>query len=302
MELVVDANQQRKEMLQSELVLRSDGKVYHLKLSPGDVAETVLLVGDPKRVAMISNYFDSVELKVVEREFVTHTGMYQGKRLTVLGTGIGIGNLDIVVNELDAIANIDFATREIKPHLTSYNLIRLGTCGCVHPEVSVESLIASKYTIGLDNLLFYYDVKLSSEEAALEQALTDYLQDSVVPAKPYVVACNNDLFNSLGSDLAQGITITAPGFYGPQNRWLRAKPRTLAMMEKLEKFEFNNYPVMNFEMEASALYGLGGILGHRCLTVCTVVANRLRGEFVTDHHAATRHMIETMLQRIVAVI
>ncbi len=282
----------------SELVLNKKGQVYHLGLSPENIAEKVILVGDQDRVALISASFDSVEHKSQHREFVCHTGMYQGKRISVLSTGIGTDNIDIVVNELDALVNIDLQTREDKPQHTSLKMIRIGTCGILQPELPVHSFILSSHAFGLDNIAHFYDVSFTKEEIALNKALMEHLQ---LPEKiqPYLISADANLMQSLQSEhTTQGITVTSSGFYAPQGRQLRLPLATQNLNEKLTAFRKNDLKVLNFEMESSALFVLGKNLGHQCATICLGVANRPMLKFSKGYENEMKSLIEYVLERI----
>lgn len=282
----------------SELVLNKKGQVYHLGLHPEHISDKIILVGDQDRVALISACFDSVEHRSQHREFVSHTGMYKGKRITVLSTGIGTDNIDIVVNELDALANIDLETREDKEKHTSLTMIRIGTCGILQPELPVHSYILSAYAFGLDNIAHFYDVNFTEEENHLNEALKTHLQ---LPEKiqPYLVSADQELMQSLQSDqTSEGITVTSSGFYAPQGRQLRLPLATQNLNEKLTAFREGDLRVTNFEMESSALFVLGKNLGHRCATICLGVANRPLLKFSKGYEDEMKALIEYVLERI----
>lgn len=285
----------------SELILNEEGGVYHIALRPEQLGDVVLIAGDPGRVELISRHFSRVEHKVQNREFVAHTGEHQGVRITALSTGIGTDNIDIVINELDALVNIDLEKRTPREKTRSLKIIRLGTCGALQEDIPVDSRIVSAYGVGLDNVLHYYAHESTDAELRLLNAL---LADTEWPDNlpiPYVAAGDKDLVAQLGSGNIVGITFTSGGFYAPQGRQLRAIPSVDALNERFTAFEHEGLRGTNFEMETSALYGLGGLLGHRCATVCTVVANRLRKEYSKDHHGAIDRMITQVLERITAM-
>lgn len=284
---------------ESELILNSDGSVYHLHVLPEQIADDVILVGDPQRVEVIGNYFDSIECKVENREFITITGTLKGKRFSVVGTGIGTDNIDIVLNELDAAVNIDLKKREIKEHKRSLNFIRLGTSGALQEEIPVDSLVFSKYGLGFDNLLHFYK---QSNEVIEHQMINDLMKHSNWTkdfVNPYAVECSDKLEKRLGEGLIKGITATASGFYGPQGRILRLQLNDEYFNQKLESFSFDKYKVTNFEMETSALYGLSKMLGHNAVTICAIIANRYKKEYSKDYKKTVVSMIEMILERLV---
>lgn len=281
----------KNHLAASELVLNDDGSVYHLNLLPDEIADTVLLVGDPGRVERVSAHFDEIELKKQKREFVTHTGKSNGKRITVMSSGIGTENIDIVMNELDALANIDLTERKIKQEHKSLNIIRMGTCGSVNPDIHVDSLLVSERAVGLDGLMNFYP-EYHCEDDFSQAFLSEFKYDTV-KSMLYFGTCSPEL-KALFSDADYfGNTATLPGFYGPQGRVLRAESLDKDFLEHL-----NALGISNFEMETSAIYGLSKILGHKALTINCVIANRRRGEFSADHHAAEKMMIEFVLQRL----
>ena len=285
---------------ESELVLNPDGSVYHLNLRPEDIASNIITVGDPGRVPMVSRYFDEVEVKKEKREFVTHTGRIGQKRLTVISTGIGPDNIDIAINELDALANIDFENRVPKPKLTSFNIVRIGTSGSLRPEIPVDSFVAGAYGLGLDNLINFYEYQPNLGEAELEDELKAFMEHS---GRIPFYACEGSpvLLKALGQDKFQGITITSPGFYAPQGRELRAKARfDVRFFDSLARFRFRDYPITNFEMETSAIYGLSRLLGHRALSTNVIIANRPNGTFSKNPYQAVDRLIQNMLEQISA--
>ncbi|TSJ42509.1 nucleoside phosphorylase [Fluviicola chungangensis] len=282
----------------SELVLDSKGMVYHLGISPKDIATTILLVGDQDRVAAISSFFDDITHQSKHREFVCHTGTYKGKRVTALSTGIGTDNIDIVINELDALVNIDLENRENRPGLTSLNLIRIGTCGILQADIDVHSYILSSHAIGIDNVAHFYPIAFSPEERSIASALDSFVgfPDEITP---YCSAGSDILAKKLkGKNVHTGITVTSSGFYAPQGRSLRLGTRTSNVNEKLEQFAFNHHRVVNFEMESSALFALGKAMGHECITICLGIANRPRMEFSKGYEKEMNGLIEYVLDRI----
>lgn len=282
----------------TELILTDKKTVYHIDLKAEHIADDVIVVGDQGRVAMISKFFSKIEHKIEHREFVTHTGLYQGKRLTVLSTGIGPDNIDIVVNELDAAVNIDLENRVLLPKRRSLNIIRLGTSGALQANVPVNSLVVSEYGIGLDGLLNFYQDYKSVDEETLSSAFIKHTKWITNLAYPYSVRANETLFNKFKAGNVTGITATAPGFYGPQGRTLRLNPAMPNLNELLTSFDFNGKKIVNFEMETSALYGLGKLLGHNCLTICVILANRATKEFTCDYKKSVEHLIESTLHRL----
>ncbi|MBN2745628.1 MAG: nucleoside phosphorylase [Bacteroidales bacterium] len=284
---------------ESELILNPDGSIYHLHLLPEQIANDIILVGDPNRVYEISKFFDSIEHQISNREFVTHTGYLNHKKLTVIGTGIGTDNIDIVVNELDALVNIDLKTRTNKSNFTSLNLIRLGTSGSLQPDIEVDSFVASEYGLGFDGLLNFY----AKSSSVMENLMTEhFIAECHIPseiARPYIVKCSTDLMNKLAYDYHQGITATASGFYGPQGRTLRLAPQISDLNERLQKFRFEDNRITNFEMETSALYGLGKMLNHNALTICAIIANRPTKTFSKNYHRTIETLIKTTLTRLV---
>ena len=283
---------------ESELVLNPDGSVYHISLREEHVADTVLLVGDPGRVERISHHFEKVNHKIQNREFVTHCGVYKGKNLTVLSTGIGTDNIDIVINELHAAANIDPKKRQIKDNLRELNLIRIGTSGSLQDDIPSGGFIASEFGLGLDGVIHYYNYRYSEEEARLNELINDHLNWSPNHSKPYLVKGSEQLIEVIGYDMIKGITATATGFYGPQGRSIGLELSNPKMNESLKSFSEEGRRITNFEMETSALYGLGNLLGHKCATFCMVLANRAKKEYVKNHHEAIDGLIETVLDRL----
>lgn len=283
----------------SQLVLNSEGAVYHLNLHPEDLADDVIMVGDPGRVEMIASYFETIEVKRQNRELVTRTGYYHGKRITVLSTGMGTDNIDIVMNELDTLANIDLKTRTVKEQHRTLNLVRLGTSGALQADIPVgDSYVATRYALGLDGLLYFYGNNASIFEIAMRDAFIEQTQYPKDLPKPYVVEGSQALFDRLGKGYFQGITATAPGFYGPQGRTLRMPLAYPENNHKLENFRYQDWRVCNFEMESSALYGLGKLMGHNCLTICAVIANRVSEKFCIDYHPYIQRLITNTLDRL----
>lgn len=289
-------------MKKTELVLNGDGAVYHLNLFPGEVADTVILVGDPGRARTISGFFDSVELERVNREINTYTGTYQGKNISVMSTGMGTDNIEIVVNELDALFNIDFKTRMPKDKPISLNLIRIGTSGGLLNGFSFDdSYQVSKYGLGLDGLAYFFEQGPFVMERELTASFINQMEwDEQLP-RPYAVESSPYLIEKLGHGLRKGITLTAPGFYAPQGRELRLKVSDNTIIDRARRFKYNGYVVSNFEMETSALYLLSLMLGHHALTVCDIIADRITGSFNANYRKSMEKLISTMLDRISAL-
>ena len=285
----------------SQLVLNNEGAVYHLALHPEELADDVILVGDPGRADMIAAYFDKIEVKRQNRELWSRTGYYNGKRVTVLSTGMGTDNLDIVMNELDTLANIDLKTRMPKAEHRTLNLIRLGTSGALQADIPVEdSYVATRYAIGLDGLLYFYEKNREVNEIAMRDAFIEQMDYPKDLPMPYAVECSPELFERLAEGYFQGLTATAPGFYGPQGRSLRMGLAYPGNNKKMEAFRYQGWRLCNFEMESSALYGLGKMMGHRCLTICAVIANRVSEKFCSDYHPYVEKLITNTLDRLSA--
>ena len=281
---------------ESEMILNARGAIYHLNLLPQEIGSTVFLVGDPDRVKEVSKHFDKIEYKGEYREFITHTGLIGKKKLTVLSTGIGTDNIDIAINELDALANIDLPTREIKPTLTSLNLIRIGTSGALQPEIPVDNFIASTHGLGIDNLLNFYRHEQNDEEKQLLHSFVTSTQMHSQIGYPYIAGASGSLIKHFVKDFYQGITVTCPGFYGPQGRVLRLGISNPELINRLTQFRFGQHRITNFEMETSAIYGLSRLLGHNCLSLNAVIANRVRKEFSKDGKAAVESLIVKVLE------
>ncbi|MBI2731575.1 MAG: nucleoside phosphorylase [Sphingobacteriales bacterium] len=281
-----------KPIADSELIINSRGAIYHLDLRPEEIATTIIVVGDPDRVKKVSRYFDSLEYKAQHREFITHTGYVGKKRISVISTGIGPDNIDIVLNEIDALHNIDFTTRLIKEKLTSVNIIRMGTSGSLQKEIPVDSLVASTHGLGVDNLLHFYRMEINEEEKQLIHAFTTHTQMHNSLSQPYISSGSVSLLKNFVDGFYRGITVTCPGFYGPQGRILRLGLNNPELIDRLTQFQFGNHKISNFEMETSAIYGLGKLLGHHCLSLNAIVANRISKTFSKDGNAAVENLIE----------
>lgn len=283
---------------ESELVLAPDGSLYHIHLTGSTLADNVLLVGDPDRVNMFKEIFESIEHESCNRELHALTGCYHGTRFTALSTGMGCDNIDIVATELDAAANFDLATRTPLPTHRSLNLIRIGTCGSLRGDVDCGNLVASQYAIGLDGLMNYYQHGPEGFMHDMEEAFAQHMQLDSRLAAPYCVCCSEQLLAKVADGMFHGITATAPGFYGPQGRNIRLAPSIDQLNEKLAAFSWNGIPVTNLEMETSAIYGFANALGHQPLTVCLIVANRALGTFLNDYHTPMRQAIGTIIERL----
>jgi len=280
---------------ESELILNVRGAIYHINLTPDELADTVITVGDPDRVAVVSKEFDSIEVKRQHREFIAHTGYVGKKRITVISTGIGPDTIDIVVNELDALKNIDLNTRTIKPELSSLTIIRLGTSGSLQEDIPVDSLVAGTHGLGLDNLLNFYRLQSNDEEKQMLQHFITHTQ-LTGNIQPYLVSSSASILKHFVTGFHRGITVTCPGFYGPQGRILRLGISNPSLVDNLSSFQFGNHRISNFEMETSAIYGLGKLLGHHCLSVNVIVANRVRKEFSKDGGKAVENLIQQSLE------
>jgi uridine phosphorylase len=279
----------------SELIINERGAIYHLNVRPEELADTVIVVGDPERVEKVSKHFDSIECRCHHREFITHTGFIGKQRITVMSTGIGPDNIDIAMNELDALANINFDARTVKASLKKLKIIRLGTSGALQADIPVDSLVATTHGLGFDNVLNYYVHESDAEEKKLIEA---FLSQTTMDTKitiPYIFKGSDALISKIDNEFFKGITVTAPGFYGPQGRELRLKSRSRQLIDRLSHFSFQGHRITNFEMESSAIYGLGKLLGHDCLSINVVVANRVIQQYSKDPNAAVEKMIERAL-------
>lgn len=282
----------------SELIINDDGSIFHLHLLPEQLADTVILVGDPGRVAMVSSFFDSIECNVSNREFNTVTGTYKGKRMTVLSTGIGIGNIDISVTELDALANVDFKTRQAKETFRRLTLVRLGTSGAIQPDIKVGDFVYSRTSVGFDGLLNYYKGRNEVCDLQIEQAFMQHTGWNELLPKPYFIDSDKELWDLFKDSVVEGMTIAAPGFYAPQGRWVRLEPQDAKLNEKIESFDYNGRRITNFEMEGSALAGLAALMGHRATTICTIIAQRIALDACTDYKPFVRQMIQMALDKL----
>jgi uridine phosphorylase len=282
----------------SELILNPDGSVYHLNLKPEHIAQDIIFVGDQNRVEKITQHFDSIEFSQQKREFKTQTGLYKGKRITVMSTGIGPDNIDIVMNELDALVNIDLETRQPKETLTSLNIIRIGTSGSLHEDIPCDSFVMAKFGLGLDNMLRSYLIDEISN-SAMEDAFIKHTDWDLRKGRPYVISCSEKLEKSIESNqMHKGITATAGGFYGPQGRVLRLSIQDEALNSKMDNFEFEESRITNLEMETGAIYGLGKLMGHECLSLNAIIANRASGTFSKDPYKAVDELIGYTLDKL----
>lgn len=283
---------------ETELILNPNGSVFHLHLLPENVAENIIIVGDPGRVETVSKHFDTIDFKVQNREFVTHSGTYNGKRIMVLSSGIGTDNIDILLNELDAAVNIDLKTRTIKKEHTSLNIVRIGTSGALQADIPVDSYVVSAYGLGFDGLLNYYLDMPKVNDNELSEAFIKQTNWNKNLPYPYSIKGSEKLINKIGFDLKKGVTATAPGFYGPQGRKLRLTPWVEDFNQQLTDFEFKGNRITNFEMETSALYGLGALLGHQTCTVCAIIANRVIKQYSKNYHLAVEELIQLVIKRL----
>lgn len=290
---------EKKYFAESELIINADGSVFHLHVKPEQLADKVILVGDPGRVSLVASHFEKVECDIQSREFHTITGSYQGKRISVVSTGIGCDNIDIVINELDALANIDFTTRHEKSPLKSLTLVRLGTCGGLQEYTPEGTYIASEKSIGFDGLLNYYAGRNEACDLEFEEAFKKHMDWNPQKGAPYVIDSDKETLNRVaGDDMVRGVTIACNGFFGPQGRELRIPLADPKQNEKIENFEYNGYRIANFEMESSALAGLAKLMGHKAMTCCMVIANRRAQKANVEYNNSIDGLIQIVLDRI----
>ncbi len=282
----------------SELTLANNGSLYHIRLFPDELADNIILVGDPKRVDVVSKFFDTIEVKRENREIVTHTGTYKGKRISAMSTGMGVDNIDIVLTEIDAVKNIDLHTRTLNKEQKSLNIIRLGTTGALQKSMDVNSYICSEYVIGIDGMMWFYKNAPSSLEEDLQRNFISFMNWNTPLPTPYATKCSNTLLEKIAFDMPKGITITAPGFYGPQGRQIRVPLCDNTINNRLPNFSYKDRKITNYEMESSSLYCLSKNLGHNALTICNVIANRQQGTFAKDYSQSMNKLIQTVLDRI----
>ncbi|MGI6478596.1 MAG: nucleoside phosphorylase [Salinivirgaceae bacterium] len=289
-----------RQIQQSELILNPDGSIYHLNLLPEDISDLIILVGDQDRVPVVSHFFDTIEVKKQNREFRTHTGTYKERRISVISTGIGTDNIDIVINELDALVNIDLKTREAKSEHKTLNFIRIGTSGALQADIPVNTPVAATIGCGFDGLLNFYADRNKVSLLKLENAFLEHMKWNKLLATPYFVEGSDFLLNKVAFDMVQGITISAPGFYGPQGRVLRLPIADSNINDKIASFACDSNKITNYEMECSAIYGLSKLLNHNALTICNIIANRQRGEYSSDYKQHIVKLIKTVLDRFTA--
>jgi len=288
-----------KPLNPSNLLINEDGSIYHLKMKPQELADTVLIAGDPARAEEIAGFFDRIESQHSNREFFSYTGFYRGKRITALSTGIGTDNIDIVVNELDALANIDFDTRTVKAQHRSLQIIRLGTSGSMHPHVQAGAMVLSSHGLGIDGTMQYY----AGLDKVTDREMTErFMAHTAWPGhlpKPYIIPADPELLGLLDHSCVTGITVTAPGFYASQGREIRLPVSFPGMLEKISSFEYQRNMVVNFEMETAALYGLSTLLGHRAASICVILANRALGTYDPRYKESVKEMIAYVLERLI---
>lgn len=288
-----------ERIAESELILNDDGSIFHLHIKPEQLADKVILVGDPGRVKMAATYFDSIECEVESREFRTTTGMYKGKRISVISTGIGTDNIDIVMNELDALVNVDLETRLPKEKKKSLDIVRVGTSGSLQADIPIDSFLLSEKSIGFDGLLNFYEGRNKVSDIEFEKAFTTFVDWNELLAKPYVVSSSADIVERIHSELTiKGVTISAPGFYGPQGRIIRLNTMDNGLNDKIAAFRYGEYQVTNYEMESSAIAGLSLLLGHNATTVCAIIANRANGTSSPDYKKTIIELLQYVLDRI----
>ncbi len=291
----------KKIFQSSELILDPEGYIYHLHLKPEDLADHIILVGDPGRVPVVSSFFDSVEVKKHNREFVTHTGFFSGKRITAISTGIGTDNIDIVMNELDALVNIDFRTRTLKPEKKSLKLVRIGTSGSLQEKIPIDSFLLSRRVIGFDGMMHFYAGLPDINNKTFANSFIESTDWPEIWNTPYVVEAPEEMVARMsGPEITEGVTISAPGFYGPQGRVLRIPLADPEMNHKIENFSYHGEKITNYEMESSALYGLSSLLGHHAITLCAIIANRVTGEAIDHYEPLIKRLIEYVLKKLTA--
>lgn len=288
-----------KQFPASQLLINDDGSIFHLHVKPEQLADNIILVGDPGRVAMVASYFDTQECSISSREFNTITGTYKGKRISVISTGIGTDNIDIVMNELDALANIDLKNRTEKPDFRQLTIIRIGTCGGMQPEIPLGSFLVSKKSIGFDGVLSFYAGRNEVCDLEFEKAFKKHMDWNPLLASPYVIDNNAELIERISrNDMLRGVTISSNGFYGPQGRVLRLNLADMDMNDKIESFRYKDYKITNYEMEGSAIAGLSALMGHKAMTVCCVIAQRAVEAANTDYKPHVEKLVQIVLDRI----
>lgn len=283
---------------ESELIINSDGSAFHLHIKPDQLSDKIIMMGDPGRVTMTASFFDTIECDVESREFHTVTGTYKGKRITALSHGIGTDNIDIVVTELDALANIDFESRTVKEEFKQLTMVRVGTSGGMQPHCPVGTYVVSEKSIGFDGLIHYYEGSKFVREEDFEDAFQKHVNWSPFHCLPYVVSSDEELVDQIGHDMIKGVTISAIGFYGPQGRYVRLPLADSDLNSKIESFRFDEHSITNYEMESSAIAGLSKLMGHKAMTVCTIIANRVALESETNYSGSIEDLIKIVLERI----
>ena len=283
---------------ESELIINSDGSAFHLHIKPDQLSDKIIMMGDPGRVTMTASFFDTIECDVESREFHTVTGTYKGKRITALSHGIGTDNIDIVVTELDALANIDFNSRTVNKDFKQLTMVRVGTSGGMQPHCPVGTYVVSEKSIGFDGLIHYYEGSKAVREEDFEDAFQKHVNWSPFHCLPYVVSSDDELVDRIGHDMIKGVTISATGFYGPQGRYVRLPLADPDLNSKIESFRFGEHSITNYEMESSAIAGLSKLMGHKAMTVCTIIANRVALESETDYTGSIEDLIKIVLERI----
>lgn len=282
----------------SELIINDDGSVFHLHIKPEQLSDRIIVMGDPGRVGLTASFFDSIECDVQSREFRTVTGQYKGKRITALSHGIGPDNIDIVITELDALANVDFKTREVKSNLKELTIVRVGTSGGLQPHCPIGSYVVSSKSIGFDGVLNYYSGRKGVVDSDFEEAFKQHVNWSPLHCSPYVVKADEELVERIGHDMIKGVTISAIGFYGPQGRYVRMPLADPELNSKIESFKYEGDTITNYEMESAPLAGMGKMMGHKVMTVCSIIANRLAGESNSNYKGSIEDLIKTVLDRI----
>ncbi len=283
---------------ESELIINDDGSVFHLHIRPEQFSDKIIMMGDPDRVTLTAKYFDSIECEIRSREFHTITGNYQGKRITALSHGIGPDNIDIVMTELDALANVDFNTRQVKEEFKQLTLVRVGTSGALQPNCPLGSYVVSAKSIGFDGVLNYYDGRNEITLHEFEEAFRKHVNWNPLNCSPYAVKASEELIDRIGFDMLKGVTISAIGFYGPQGRYVRLPLANPDLNSRIESFEYDGDKITNYEMESAPLAGLSRLMGHKAMTVCTIIANRLAGDADADYKGSIEDLIKTVLDRI----
>ena len=284
-----------QRIAESELIINNRGAIYHLDLRPEELADTIITVGDPDRVSAVSKYFDKIEVKKNHREFITHTGFINNKKMSVISTGIGTDNIDIVLNEIDALANIDFESRAVKNNLASLNIIRIGTSGSLQSNIPVDSFVVSTHGLGIDNLMNFYRQDQNEEDNELLHSFITQTQMHNRFSSPYINGASSTLIKHFTEGYHHGITVTCPGFYGPQGRVLRLGLSNPNLIDRLTQFTFGRHRITNFEMETAGIYGLGKIMGHHCLSISAIVANRITKQFSADGNVLMENLIKKSL-------